>query len=106
MASAFVRLLNIPGIEQVQHHNGYRLRLPNRSYFGFVRFNVRDNQGNAGRYTVYAYWPFDDEEERFINRGANQGNGQWYCIVDPGDEDALTYAVAVLKSACSRREPR
>lgn len=103
MASEFVRRLHIPSIEQVEHHNGYRLRLPNRSYFGYVRFNVRNNQGNAGMYTVYAYRPFDDEEARFINRGANQGNAQWLYIVNPADEDAITYAIGVLKSASDRR---
>lgn len=102
-ADEFVQRLRIPSIERAEHHNGYRLRLPNSSYFGLVRFNVRNNQGNAGMYTVYAYWPFDDAEERFINKGANQGNAQWHYIVNPGDEDALGYAVRVLKSACDRR---
>lgn len=103
MASAFVRRLNILGVERVEHHNGYRLRLPDKSYFGYVRFNVRNNQGNAGRYTVYAYRPFDDHEGRFVNRGANQGNAQWLYVVNPADEDAMTYAVNVLRSACGQR---
>ena len=104
MASAFVRRLRIPSIEQAKHHNGYRLRLPNSSYFGFVRFNVGNSQGNAGMYTVYAYRPFDDEEERFINRGACQGNAQWLYIVNPADEDAMSYSIRVLESAANYRQ--
>ena len=103
MASEFVRRLQISNVEHVEHHNGYRLRLPNSAYFGFVRFNVRNNQGNAGMYTVYAYWPFDDEEDRFINRGTNQGNAQWLYIVNPRDTDALSYAIRVLRSASNYR---
>ena len=102
MALAFVRRLNIPDVEPVEHHNGYRLRLPGRSYFGYVRFNVRNSQGNAGMYTIYAYWPFDDEENRFINKGANQGNLQWLYIINPADEDAVAYAIRVLKSASDK----
>lgn len=102
MASAFVRRLNIPDVEPVELHNGYRLRLPRRSYFGYLRFNVSNSQGNAGMYTVYAYRPFDDEEGRFINRGVNQGNAQWLYVINPTDEDAMTYAVGMLKSASDR----
>ena len=105
-ADEFVRRLRVyvPDVELVEEHNAYRLKRPQGTRFGSVRYNIGNSHGHAGMYTVCAYPQFDDPEGRFIN--TNRSSRDWYYFFSPGDEDAVTYAVRVLKSACDRREPR
>lgn len=107
-ADEFVRRLQVHDVQLTERDNGYDLGRPARTRFGFVRYNVKG--GNAGSYTVYAYPQFDDPEGRFLNnsglRAHNPYSRQWHFVFSPDDEDAVTYAVRVLKSACDRREPR
>ena len=75
-------------------HRGYSLRKHGASQFGFVRFNRYGE--NAHKYVVYAYQPFSDPKQLFVEtRGGREGR----CFVDPSDDDAIGYAMSVLESA-------
>lgn len=102
-AEAFIERLRvyIPDVELVEEHNAYRLHRPQRTRFGSVRYNIGNGHGHARKYTVCAYPQFDDPGGRFIN--TSQSSRDWYYFFWPDDEDAMTYAIGVLKSASDRR---
>ena len=105
-ANEFVRSLRVyvPDVELVEEHNAYRLKRPQRTRFGSVRYNIGNSRGHAGMYTVCAYRQFDDPEGRFIN--TTRSSRDWYYFFWPDDEGAMAYAVRVLKSACDSSKPR
>ena len=76
---------------------GYCLRKPGAARFGFVRFNIGGK--NARKYAIYAYKPFPDPRELFVDPSTDKKGQEGKYFVDPGDEDANGYAVIVLESA-------
>ena len=78
--------------------NGYSLRKPGSSQFGFVRYNL--HRQNAHRYTVYARRPFSDARKWAAETG---GGNEGRFFVDPNDADAVGYVVSVLESAWDGR---
>ena len=52
-----------------ERHNGYEVKKPGSTFIGYVRYNTA--QRNAGKYVIYAYYPFDDSEGRFQQVGTS-----------------------------------
>lgn len=63
--------------------------------FGFVRLNIAGQ--DPGKMMVYAVKDFDDPRNRFICQPKNPKHC-WYKFW-PDDDEAMTYAVSVVKSA-------
>ena len=70
-------------------HNGYHLRRPNGTKFGFVRYNIGGS--NPGKYRVYVNGFLDDPLGIF---GQSSGS----TLVAPDDGDAVRYVIRVLES--------
>ena len=80
-------------------HNGYDLAKPGvRPRIGFVRANVN------GTYTVYAYEPRSDPEDRFVNESANNHPRGWKYIFNQDDRKAFRYAVTALEAGYDLRK--
>ncbi len=80
---------------------GFQLERPDKSRFGFVRFNIAGK--NPGMYRVYAYWPFNDPHKLFENRYRDNRPQGWTCVVDPDDEDKVRHVIRVLESSHDQR---
>ena len=86
-----------------ENHNdrGYYLTKPGVQDIGFVRFNTHGR--NAGKYSVYAFFPFDDPRGLFQNNTKDKPNSAWWCTVNPNDEATTKYVVAVLESSYDQK---
>ena len=85
------------GLVKNDRHRGYHLQKPGATHIGFVRFNIA--RESAGKYTVYAYWKFDDPQKKFENQTKGKPNQAWFCVVSPDDEDLIRYVITVLESS-------
>ena len=85
-------------LETVPRRNGYDLAKPGvKPYIGFVRANAN------GTYTVYAYEPRSDPEDKFVNESANNHPRGWKYIFNQNDRKALMYAVSALQDGYDLR---
>ena len=84
-----------------ERHNGYALRKPGSTDIGYARYNIAGR--NAGKYVVYAYYPFDDPECRFQNGQVGTSRRAWKPFIIPEDADLIRYALRVLRSAYDAR---
>ena len=105
-ACEFIRRLRecIPCVvkRELEGKNSFRLGCPGIGCFGAVRYNIRGE--NARKYTVYAYKPFDDPEGRFTTKSSKPDTKQdWFYPFSPSNDDAIKYAIGVLKSASDLR---
>ena len=98
-----IRLLRLDEItlSWSPRQNGYELSTGG-SPFGFVRYNVRDTYGHIDQFAIYAYAsfdePLDDPHGLFANEHADDSRFGWVTWVDPGDGEAITRVVGVLRS--------
>lgn len=84
---------------QRERHNGYEIRKPGSTYLGYARYNIAGS--NAGKYVVYAYYPFNDPDYRFQKVGQS-GRG-WNLFITPEDAGLIQYTLQVLRSAYDAR---
>ena len=105
--SEFIQRLrkHIPCVEAVPTKSkSSRLRCPGQAPWGAVRCNTTGR--HKGMYTVYAYRPFIDPLERFRSETSdNPAKKHLPYFFHPSDEEAMAYAINVLKSAHDRRTP-
>ena len=79
-------------------HRGYDLAKPGvKPRIGFVRANAN------GTYTIYAYEPRSDPEDKFVNESANNHPRGWKYIFNQNDRKALRYAVNALQDGYDLR---
>jgi YgiT-type zinc finger domain-containing protein len=86
-----------------EYANGYRLYVNTQKKrqprFGYVRLNR--TREHAGMMAVYAIGDFRDPENRFQSQPKNPKDCVYW--FSPQDEDAMEYAVRVVKSAYESR---
>ena len=89
-------------VQMEERGGGYEVWIPDFRRIGHVRFNVKGK--DQGKYSVYAYYPFSDPREKFQNNHGNQRNDGWRCVVGPGNEEDLRYAIRVLESSYDMKQ--